>query len=224
VSKTDREERLAAELEVMRALAKESSILEFESQGDPPDRYTITLRGRGIKRASAYRDETEYVDRHECEIRLGYGFPDRPPEVRWLTPIFHPNISYSGYVNLKDCGLSWEKDLTLDVICERIWDLARLAWIDLDAATNFSAKNWIDQQHKITLPVDTRPLRDQGGPSASNVIQYQRGPAGSPTLSDEGILYIDENTPTPELPQPRPRPRPMPRRRDDDDVLYIGDD
>ncbi len=222
MSRSNREERLAAELEVMRALARESSILQFESQGDPPDRYTITLCGRGIKRAAAYRAEIEYVDRHECEIRLGYGFPERPPEVRWLTPIFHPNISYSGYVNLKDCGLVWEKDLALDVVCERIWDLARLAWFDLDTATNFSAKNWFGQEQQITLPVDARPLRDQGGPSPSNVIHYERGPAGSPALTDDGILYIGEDTPTPEL--PRPQRRPARRRKDDDDVLYIGDD
>ena len=34
MSSTDREKRLAAELEVMRELAKESSILQFESEGD----------------------------------------------------------------------------------------------------------------------------------------------------------------------------------------------
>ena len=219
MSSTDKKQRLAAELEVMRALAGQSSILQFESEGDPPERYKITLRGRGINRASSYQAEVEYLDRHECEIRLGYGFPERPPEVRWLTPVFHPNISYSGSVKLEDCGLDWQEDLTLDVVCERIWDLARLAWIDLETARNISAKKFFSEQREITLPVDARPLRDQGGPSPSNVMHYQRGP-GSPAVADDGILYIGEDTPTPELPRRSPTRRP----RDDDDVFYIGDD
>jgi ubiquitin-protein ligase len=219
VSRPEREERLAAELGVMRALAGQSSILEFEVEGDPPDKYTITLRGRGLNRASSYGAETEFLDRHECEIRLRYGFPDRPPDVRWLTPVFHPNVSYGGYVKLEECGLEWEKDLTLDVVCERIWDVARLAWIDLETAKNSSAKKWFSEQQEITLPIDARPLRDRGGPSPSNVIHYQPGQA-SPAAAADGILYIGEDTPTPEP----PRPRPTRRRSDDDDVLYIGDD
>ena len=167
MSGTEKEQRLAAELEVMRALAQQSSILQFESEGDPPDKYTITLRGRGIDRASSYRGGMKYVDRHECEIRLGFGFPQRPPEIRWLTPIFHPNISYSGYVKLEDCGLTWQEDLTLDVICERIWDLARLALVDLATATNLSAKKWFSEQREIALPVDARPLRDQRSTAAA---------------------------------------------------------
>jgi len=156
VSSTQRQQRLAAELDVMRALAKQSSILEFEPQGDPPDRYTITLRGRGVKRGASYGAGVEYVDHHKCEVRLGYDFPRQPPEVRWLTPIFHPNISYSGYVELKDCGLMWAEDLSLDVVCERIWDLARLAWFDLDKARDHSAKKWVSEQGEVGLPVDAQ--------------------------------------------------------------------
>jgi len=221
VSSTEREQRLAAELDVMRALAKQSSILEFEPDGDPPDRYTITLRGRGIKRGASYGADVEYVDQHKCEIRLGYRYPQQPPEVRWLTPVFHPNISYSGFVKLGECGLTWEQDLTLDVVCERIWDLARLAWFDLDTARDHSAKKWFSEQREVSLPIDARPLRDRGGPSPANVIHYQRGAAPSPASADDGILYIGEDTPTPPLPRRRPV---RPRRDQDDDILYIGDD
>ena len=30
---------------------------------------------------------------HRCEIELGAGYPRDAPRVKWLTPIFHPNIS-----------------------------------------------------------------------------------------------------------------------------------
>jgi ubiquitin-protein ligase len=221
VSGSERDKRLAAELESLQALAKQSSIFEFEASGNPPERYTITFRGRGIKRTTSYDDQVDYIDRHQCEIRLGSGFPEQPPEVRWLTPILHPNISYSGYLNLKDCGVAWQKDLTLDVVCERLWDLARLAWVDLETATNFSAKNWFGKQRDIALPTDARPLRSGAGPSAANVIRYTRGPAPAPPTTADGVLYIGEDTPAPELPRGRPT---RPRTGGDDDVLYIGDE
>ena len=100
----NRRERLATELEAMRALRKTSSILSFESSGDPPDRYTLTFSGRGICRASSSRSEIEYVDQHRVEIRLPYSYPQRPPDIRWTTPILHPNISFSGFINVKDIG------------------------------------------------------------------------------------------------------------------------
>jgi ubiquitin-protein ligase len=33
--------------------------------------------------------------------RMPYGYPERPPDIRWLTPILHPNISFSGFLNLR---------------------------------------------------------------------------------------------------------------------------
>jgi ubiquitin-protein ligase len=221
VVRIDRKQRLADELEVMRALAEQSSILEFESEGDPPDEYRVTLHGRGIARAESYRSGIEYADKHECEIRLRYGFPGRPPEVRWLTPILHPNISYSGYLNLKECGLEWETDLALDVVCEHLWDLARLAWIDLDGASNYTAKKWFTEHPEIALPVDARPLRDRGGPSPGNIVHYERGPAPPKAAGGGDVLYIGEDTPAPELPR---RPPPSRGKDDDEDILYIGDD
>jgi ubiquitin-protein ligase len=219
VSSTDRKQRLAAELEVMRDLVKQSSVLEFEAEGEAPDRYAITLRGRGIKRVSSHADTIEYGDLHKCEIRLGYDFPQRAPEVRWLTPIFHPNVSYSGSVNLKECGLAWESGLTLGVVCERIWDLARLAWMDLETATDASAKRWFGQHRELALPLDARPLRDRAGPAPANVVRYEHGLPPS-TSAGDGILYIGEDTPVPEL----PRRKPVRRPKDDDDILYIGDE
>ena len=129
----ERIDRLSAELEAMRALRKASSILEFEPTGEPPDRYTVVFRGRGI---SQVRGTAQFTQVHRVELRLPYAFPQQPPDTRWLTPIFHPNISFSGFISLQDMGLPWEPDLGLDVICERMWDMARLAHMDCETATN----------------------------------------------------------------------------------------
>ncbi|MBC8351376.1 MAG: hypothetical protein H8E66_05285 [Planctomycetes bacterium] len=223
-----REERLIAELESLRALKKTSSIFDFESTGEAPDRYMILFRGNGITRDTAADAEIETVDLHKIELRLPYSYPQRSPDIRWTTPILHPNVSFSGFINVKDIGLPWDKDLGLDVLCERLWDVARLAYLNVDQAANYSAKNWFEDECDIELPVDSRPLRDKNAPTGSNVIRYQRkGTNGAKTAESKAgqeVFFIGEDTPTPDMPKPVRR---MPVRRpppNDNDVLYIGDE
>ena len=224
----DRHERLIAELESLRALKKMSTIIDFEATGEAPDRYMIVFRGNGIARETAVDAEIKTVELHKVEVRLPYSYPERSPDIRWTTPILHPNVSFSGFINVKDIGLPWEKDLGLDVLCERLWDVARLAYVNPDNAANLSAKNWFEDECQIQLPVDPRPLRDKHAPAGSNVIRYQRKGTSGVTLTEpqpgRDIFFIGEDTPTPDLPKPARR---MPVRRlppDDNDVLYIGDD
>lgn len=224
----DRQERLITELELLRALKKTSTIFDFEATGEAPDRYVILFRGKGIARDTSVDAEIEAVELHQVEIRLPYSYPPQTPDIRWTTPILHPNVSFSGFINVKDIGLPWEEDLGLDVLCERLWDVARLAYMNLDSAANYSAKNWFEDECKLPLPVDPRPLRDKHAPTGSNVIRYQRkGTVGTPPSGPQpgqDIFYIGEETPTPVLPKPLRR---MPIRRpppNDDEVIYIGDE
>ena len=217
----ERKQRLQSDLELIRQLDQESSIFSFESVGDPPDRYTLNFRGRGVQRSSASTTELSILDVHRCDLRLPYSYPQRPPDIRWLTSIFHPNVSFSGFIHLRDLGLPWTPDLTLDIVCERLWDVARLAYVNLEKATNYSAKNHFDGQTQLTLPVDSRSLRDQLATRATNrnVVKYARRGAAQPRK--EEVFYIGEETPIPDLPRRVVRtPRPF---NDDDDILYIGD-
>jgi ubiquitin-protein ligase len=226
VTSETRQQRLAAELKSLRTLRESSNIFEFETFGEPPDRYTVEFRGRGVRRDASSRSNIRFVEEHKVDIRLPFAFPDRPPDIRWLSPIFHPNVSYSGFINITDVGLIWDTDLGLDVLCERLWDVARMAFVDLDEASNFTAKQWLEKDNSLQFPVDGRPLRDKSIPSGVNIIHYQRRDGRSPRIASERasseVLYIGEDTPTPEL--RRPGPVPLRRPRDDDDILYIGDD
>ena len=226
-----REQRLVADFEALRALKAVSTLFDFEATGEPPDRYAITLRGKGLTRDMSSQADIEFIELHRCDVRLPYSYPDRPPDIRWLTPIFHPNISFSGFLDLRDVGLPWDPELGLDVVCERLWDVARLAYLNLDKATNYAAKNWFDQQTQLQLPLDHRPLRDKAMPAASNVVRYQRRggrrAASPPGSSDADVLFIGEDTPAPELPEPpaaAARRGPPQRPAADDDVLFIGDE
>lgn len=225
---TIREERLHAELEVMQGLKAESTILEFSVVSDPPDHYTVKFRGRGINRGTSNEAKVDVIEFHKCEIRLPFSFPRRPPDVRWRSPICHPNISFSGLVKLREVGLPWHEDLGLDIVCVRLWDVARLAYINDEKACNDAAKNWLRKQITIKMPVDDRPLRDKLAPSRSNVIRYEWRSDDQmvfplkPSGGDD-VFYIDDETPTPELPKPQPRYTRLPSA-DDEDVFFIGDE
>lgn len=210
--------RLVDELARLTALKADSTLFDFEAAGDPPTRFVVSFRGKGVSRPTAGSAKVEDAKLHQCEIRIPYAYPDRPPDLRWLTPIAHPNISFSGLVKLTDIGLPWEQDLTLDLICERLWDMARLAYYDENSSTNYGAKQWLAEQTSIALPVDNRPLRDKSLMLSSNVVKYERRttkgqrhlPRSSKSTSD--VLFIDD----------QPKTATPKRARGDDDVVYIG--
>ncbi len=223
---TTRENRLRADFEALQRLRQASSVFSFQAHGDPPDRYAVEFRGRGIARRSAGRSAVEFVELHQVEMRLPLDYPQVPPDLRWITPILHPNVSFSGFIQVRDLGLPWDDSVSLDVVCERLWDVARLAFVQFDRATNSAAHTWLKEQTAVALPVDIRPLRDLALPAAKNVIHYQRRgapPRPRTPTSREEVLFIGEDTPLPPWPAGRPSHRNQ-RSNSSDDILYIGDE
>jgi hypothetical protein len=227
VDATQRIARLNADRELLAALDAASTIFSCEVTGDPPDRYTLTFCGKGLGRDASASSEVAPVEMHQIDLRLPYSYPASPPDIRWITPLWHPNVSFSGFVNPADIGIVWTKEVPLDLLCERLWDVARLQFMNLAKATNYAAKNWYEKENTFPLPLDTRPLRDGGGMrSASNVIRYERKAgqvqfAGAAAAGD--VMFIDETTPTPQVPGRRPYDPVAHRgKRGEDDVMYIG--
>ena len=222
MDQAERADRLRADQQTLEKLKESSTIFDYESSGTPPDRYTLTLRGKGLGRGDSAQSDIDIIDLHKIELRMPYTYPEQPPDVRWLTPLVHPNVSFSGFVNLPEIGLPWRQEITLDVLCERLWDVARAAYINTDKAVNYSAKNWIEKECPHELPIDSRALRDKLVANRSNVVRYERHgqgvhlPAGQ-TSGD--VMFIDENTPTPPVP---PRAAARRRKRGDDEVIFIG--
>jgi ubiquitin-protein ligase len=218
---TTRQERLISDLRSLESLKANSSVFDYLASGDPPDVYEIVFRGQGVRR-DAHGEHIQLIDEHRCELRLNLSYPERPPDVRWMTALLHPNISFGGFIRLSDIGLPWHADLELEAICERLWDVARLAYFDLENATNHAARQWLATQQEFALPVDPRPLRDRIVGGNTNIVRYERRDGRGvllPQASEEGsILYIDEDTPVPTLPSAA-----APQRPDDDEIIYIGE-
>jgi ubiquitin-protein ligase len=149
--------RLRSDLTALERLGEESSVLRFRASGKPVQQYLIEFHGKSLARV---RGKISVVDRHEIEIKLGSSYPRSMPELRWLSPIYHPNISEIGMVCLGGYGTHWVPSLQLDELCNMLWDMARYHNYDVRSPYNRDAALWVANQTSFTFPIDPRPIRD----------------------------------------------------------------
>src|SRR5262245_5063768 len=228
---TPRVRRLKADSEALKALKENSTIVDYQSFGDPPERYLVTFKGKGLLRKSE-ADQVEVAEVHRVEIRLGIDYPRSRPDLQWLTSIYHPNISAVGAVCLGGYSTNWVPSLGLAELCEMLWDMVRYSNYDPKSAYNYAAGRWSETQTQYDFPLDPRTLRDRMTKTVGdNVIRFSERGAGkvaSPLKEappivkppEEDILIINDDSPTPVRPA-APSVRPQPRPRPDDDILII---
>ncbi len=178
----------------MEQLRAESSVLDFETADYPGEQYLVRFFGRGLWLAEGNR-RVSVRETHEVRIRLGASYPRTMPELTWLSPIFHPNISASGVVCLGGYGTHWVPSLRLDRLCEMLWDMIRYRNYDADSPYNRDAALWVKTQTQYVLPLDDRPIRDwtSGRKAAESVARSHASPAAAddvPGAAPE-ILIID---------------------------------
>jgi ubiquitin-protein ligase len=149
--------RLRNDLAALERLREESSVLRFRTRGNPVQHYLIEFQGKSLARE---RGKVAVRERHEVEIKLGASYPRTMPEIRWLSPVYHPNISEIGMVCLGGYGTHWVPSLNLDELCGMLWDMARFHNYDIRSPYNREAALWVSNQSTFRFPVDPRPLRD----------------------------------------------------------------
>ncbi len=188
--------RLRSDAGLMERLRDESSIFQFRTSGNPPQRYLVEFLGNSLTRESP---KVTLRGRHQVEIKLGASYPRTMPEIRWLTPIFHPNISEIGMVCLGGYGTNWVPSLRLDALCVMLWDMARYFNYDIRSPYNREAALWVAQQTGFSFPIDPRPLRD---------VRAEQGriePAakiGVEVENEEPPVVLELDEPPPDAAQP----------------------
>ena len=161
--------RLRSDHAAMERLKADSSIVDFLTpgvlHGGAPEVYELYLHGRGVAK-SPDTNEVHVETRHHVTIQLGASYPRMIPEMKWRSPVFHPNISAAGVVCLGGYSTHWVPSLQLDELCTMLWDMIRYANFDVDSPYNREAAQWVKTQAGVALPLDRRPLRNKlvGGP------------------------------------------------------------
>jgi hypothetical protein len=181
---------LRSDWRALQALQAESSIIEFEprdSFADAPEVYVLRFRGTGIWKPAGTADVL-LRDEHLVMVRLGANYPRMMPDLSWKSPIFHPNVSSSGFVCLGGYGTFWAPSLRLDELCVMLWDMIRYENYDVNSPYNREAAFWAKTQRTYTLPLDPRPLRDLR--AGVHPPPPRIPPTQSPPQPD--IVFLDE--------------------------------
>ena len=152
--------RLAADYARMEALASASSTIDVQALGDPPEEYLVTYHCRSLDLEKT-GNQVVYVDTHRLRIHLHRDYPRRPPQLRWLTEIFHPNI-LSGSKNGGVCIGGWTPAETLDRLTVRIGEMVQYQNYTCHDALDLEAARWVEQNGDL-LPTDNVPLEGDSG-------------------------------------------------------------
>lgn len=154
-----REKRLQNDFLALSELVDKSvgGLKIFSKKGNPPFEYVIEYNCRGVEKLQG--NEPVYRNNHRVEIVLGNSYPQQKPDVKFLTPIFHPNV----WENLKVClGNDWVIGETVPELVIRVGKIIQYSKdvLNLNSPANTSAKTWA-QKNMSRFPVDTQTFKSQ---------------------------------------------------------------
>lgn len=151
-------ERLVADFERMKKLSEKSRLIDIEYSGNPPDKYTVTYKCKGLCWLNNNNAPSITIN-HKMEIYLHNDYPRKPPQLKWLTNIFHPNIlsyEHNGGVCIGD----WYASETLDRLCIRIGEMVQYKSFSIEDALDKEAAKWTIT-NKDKLPIDKTILYEE---------------------------------------------------------------
>ncbi len=139
--------RLQADYEAVRRLANLHPRIDVETvEGNPPERYTLTLHVRSLREKG---EDVFVAKRHRVEIVLPLTYPRDPPVTRLLTPVFHPNIAPHAVC----IGDDWSAGERLDNLIQRIGEMLAFQSYNIKSPLNGRAARWVEENER-RLPVD----------------------------------------------------------------------
>lgn len=164
-------------------LQASSSAFRFEvlqlGESGVPDAYTLTFLGPSLERIDLLqRYEIRVRETHQVYLSMGPDYPRTLPTLKWLTPIFHPNISANGSICLGGYSSHWVPSLQIDQLCEMLWDVLCFRNFNLESPFHQDAARWMEQQSTFRFPLDPRPLRHEsfGFPRAHEFRMAEASP------------------------------------------------
>ena len=156
----DLQERIHQEHEWLKELTAKSDLIEVEpAEGDPPTKYRVTLKCKGMMLHPTTGKPTLTAN-HIMEIYLPAGIPGYPneaPYVLCLTSHFHPNISPENNMVCVGIERDWESSLDIAWLVTHLADMITYRVYGFEKPYNQKAVKWA-KANKAKLPLDRRPL------------------------------------------------------------------
>src|SRR5512147_1809836 len=148
VSESPRMRRLRADYQLMQDLSARTDLISVTAQSPrpnlPPERYIVTFKCKSIVGIDK-NGNPKYSDHHQVEIYLHNQYPQRWPGMKWMTPIWHPNINHLNGSVCIDAAW-WAASRSLDRLVVMLGEM--LQW-----------KNFHDDPTKPPFPWDAEAAR-----------------------------------------------------------------
>lgn len=148
VNSNPRLRRLRKDYELIQELAARSDLIKVDAKtagpGMPPERYIITFKCKGVIGVDR-RGNPKVGERHEVEIYLHSQYPQRWPGMKWLTPVWHPNINHANGSVCIDAAW-WSASRSLDRLVLMLGEMVQY-------------KNFHDDPTKAPFPWDLEAAR-----------------------------------------------------------------
>ena len=148
VADTPRMRRLRGDYELMAELSSRSDLISFRASSTnpnlPPERYIVTFKCKSIVSVDR-QGNPKFDEHHQVEIYLHNQYPQRWPGMKWLTPIWHPNINHLNGSVCIDAAW-WAASRSLDRLVVMLGEM--LQW-----------KNFHDDPKKPPFPWDAEAAR-----------------------------------------------------------------
>jgi ubiquitin-protein ligase len=160
--------RLRADAELMQALVARSDLIKYATRGVktgiPPETYIVTFTCKGIVGVDG-KGTPKMAEKHQVEIYLHNQYPQRWPGMKWLTPIWHPNINHLNGSVCIDAAW-WTASRSLDRLVIMLGEMVQYKNFHDDPTKppfpwDVDAARWCREfrkTHPRFFPVDTREL------------------------------------------------------------------
>jgi len=168
VAGSPRMRRLRGDHDLMVELAARSDLISFKEVGArpgvPPERYIVTFACKSIIDVDR-SGNPKYGNMHQVEIYLHNQYPQRWPGMKWLTPIWHPNINHLNGSVCIDAAW-WTASRSLDRLVIMLGEMTQWKNFHDDPTKppfpwDVEAARWSREyrkKHPNAFPVDQREL------------------------------------------------------------------
>jgi ubiquitin-protein ligase len=189
VAESPRMRRLRGDYELMQEMAGRTNLISFVAQSPrpnlPPERYIVSFKCKSIANVDR-QGNPMFSDHHQVEIYLHNQYPQRWPGMKWLTPIWHPNINHLNGSVCIDAAW-WTASRSLDRLVIMLGEMLQYKnYHDDPTKPPFpwdpEAARWSREYRKThpnVFPVDTRELMrpERVKLNAGTEVEDQKKPA-----------------------------------------------
>jgi ubiquitin-protein ligase len=168
INQSPRIRRLKNDYELMQELAARSDVIQVKAvnshAGLAPERYVVTYNCKGIV-GTDLMGNPKYGIKHQVEIYLHNQYPQRWPGMKWMTPIWHPNINHANGSVCIDAAW-WSASRSLDRLVIMLGEMLQYKNYHDDPGKppfpwDMEAAKWCRQyrkKHPNAFPVDRKEL------------------------------------------------------------------